>query len=91
MLKNRVIFKTLQATTQDIIYYLDKILIPNCPVIRKTTLIADNIFETILGSLEDKTMHTTQEHVVIYTCKISPEIMERYRNVTLASDVMFIN
>jgi hypothetical protein len=36
-------------------------------------------------------MHTTQELVVIYTRKISPEVMERYRNVTLASDVMFIN
>jgi len=76
-------------STQDLIYYLDKILIPNCSVIRKNTLRADNIFETNLGSLEDKTMHTTQEHVVIYTCKISPEIMERYRNVTLA--MMFIN
>ena len=78
-------------STQDLIYYLDKILIPNCPVIRKNTLRADNIFETNLGSLEDKTMNTTQEHVVIYTCKISSEIMQRYRNVTLASDVMFIN
>ena len=74
-------------STQDLIYYLDKILIPNCPVIIKNTLRADYIFETNLGSLEDKKMHTTQEHVVIYTCKIP----QRYRNVTLAIDVMIIN
>jgi len=63
-------------STKDLIYYLDKILIPNCPVMRKDTLRADERFETNLGSLEDKTMHTTQEHVVIYTYKIPPEIVQ---------------
>jgi len=45
-------------------------------VIRKDTLRADDIFETKLGSLEGKTMHTTPEHVVIYTYKIPSEIVQ---------------
>jgi hypothetical protein len=65
--------------------------LPNCPVERDDILAAEDIFSPDLGSLKSKTVRRGGEHVRPAHAHISATIMSRYRNVTVAVDIMFIN
>ena len=84
MLKMHLNFKTS-------VNYIDKNLIPNCPVTRQDILRADDIFGPNIGSVKVKTTYTTQKHVKSYTQDIPQEIIEKNGEVILAIDIMFIN
>ena len=70
--------------------YVDKNMIPNCPVTIQDILSTEDIFGPNIGSLKGKTMRNTQEDVKINIHDVPPEIMERHRDVILAVDIMFI-
>jgi len=80
-----------RPSTQDLISYVDKNLIPNCLVTRQDILRAEDIFGLNIGSIKGKTTYTTQEHVKVQSQDIPQEIMEKHGKVILAIDIMFIN
>jgi len=54
-----------RPSTQDLINYVDKNLILNCPVTRQDILRAEDFFGPNIGLLKGNTMHTTQNYVEI--------------------------
>jgi hypothetical protein len=65
--------------------------LPNCPVTRADIIAAEHIFGPDVGSLKGKTVRR-RPHLAKPTIEpLPPQIMSRYRNVTLAADVMYVN
>jgi len=56
-----------RPSTKDLINYMDKNMILNCPVMRQDILRAEDIFGSNLGSLKGKMTCNTHEHVAIST------------------------
>jgi hypothetical protein len=75
----------------DFVSYLDKSMIPNCPIDRNDAITANKIFGRDVGSLKGKTTRKNTEHVKTQVIGISADIMERYRHITLCVDNMFVN
>ncbi|KAG7373144.1 hypothetical protein IV203_033868 [Nitzschia inconspicua] len=62
-----------------------------CPVTKQSIRIASDVFGPNLGSLKGKTVHRPSSHVHSHTDPVPPEILDRHRDVTLATDIMFVN
>jgi hypothetical protein len=65
--------------------------LPNCPVTRANILAAEHIFGPYVGSLKGKTIRQKPHLAKPLIEPLPPEVMSRYRNVTLAADVMHVN
>ncbi len=76
---------------KDFVAYLDNGQIPNCPIDRNDAITAHNIFGRDLGSLRGKTTRSKGAHVRSLIVGLPMTIMQRYRNVTLCIDNMFVN
>jgi len=61
------------------------------PISKSDIIAADNIFGPNLGSLKGKTARTPPKHVFDNIDPVSRDILEKYRNVTLCIDIMFVN
>jgi hypothetical protein len=70
---------------------VDKNLLKDCPIVREDVLAAEDIFGPNLGSLKGKTVRQTGERVRAEYDEIPKGIMERYRDVTICVDLMYIN
>jgi hypothetical protein len=65
--------------------------LPNCPITRADIIAAEHNFGPDIGSLKGKTVWRPP-HLAKPTIEpLPPQIMSRYRNVTLANDVMYVN
>ncbi|KAG7361119.1 hypothetical protein IV203_036219 [Nitzschia inconspicua] len=62
-----------------------------CPVTKRLIQIASDVFGPNLGSLKGKTVHRPSKHVQPHTDPVPPSILERHRDVILATDIMFVN
>ncbi|KAG7374846.1 reverse transcriptase RNA-dependent DNA polymerase [Nitzschia inconspicua] len=62
-----------------------------CPVTKRSIQIASDVFGPNLGSLKGKTVHRPSPHVQTNFDPVPPEILERHRVVTLATDILFVN
>ena len=80
-----------RPSTQDLIKYVERNLILNCPVTRQDILRTDNIFGHNIGSLKGNTIRTAQKHIEINIQDIPQDIMEKHIHVTMTVDLMFIN
>ncbi|KAG7373108.1 hypothetical protein IV203_033832 [Nitzschia inconspicua] len=62
-----------------------------CPVTKHSIRVASDVFGPNLGSLKGKTVHRPSSHVQPHTDPVPPEILARHRDVTLATNIMFVN
>jgi hypothetical protein len=65
--------------------------LPNCPVTRADILAAEHILGPDVGSLKGKTVRNRPHLAKPVIEPLPPQIMSRYRRVTLAADVMYVN
>jgi hypothetical protein len=77
--------------TQQFLRIVENNLLPNCPITRSDILAAEDIFGPDVGSLKGKTVRRAGETVKVTTTSIPADLMDRYRNITLAADIMFVN
>jgi len=79
-------------STDDYINYVQRNLIPNCPVTKANILHVEDILGPNLGSLKGKTTRKPPEKVTINSCDELPNgVLEEHGNVMLAADIMYIN
>ena len=65
-------------------------MISNCNIMRQDILMAEEIFGPNLGSVKGRTTRRPTKHVNI-TSKVLEEILNKYRDVRLAIDIIAIN
>jgi hypothetical protein len=76
----------------DDIGYVEKDLIPNCPVMKEEIICVKEILEPNLVSLKGKTAHKTPERVVLNALDNLPNrMLDEYGDVTIAIIFMYIN
>jgi len=81
-----------RPATKDHIEYVEKGLIPNCPITKQDIIRAEDILGPNLGSLKGKTMRRTPGRVTINTLDDLPDgMLEEHGNVTLTVVIMYIN
>jgi hypothetical protein len=70
---------------------VEKNLLKDCPVVRAVVLAAEDIFGPNLGSLKGETVRHDGQHIRPEYEPVPNSIMEKYRDVTLSVDIMFVN
>jgi hypothetical protein len=81
-----------RPSTQQYMSIIVNNLLPNCNVTANDIKMAEDIFEPNLGSLKGKMTRRKTVHVEAYDpLPILITIMDKYHNITLAMDIMFIN
>ena len=80
-----------RPSTKTFLSIIDKNLLPNCPVTRNDIIAAERIFGPDLGSLKGKTVRRTSPSVQTEHTHVPENIMSRYREVSVAGDIMFVN
>jgi len=70
---------------------VEKKKLKNCPINREDVAAAEDTFGPDVGTLKGKTVRTSQGRVRINLLPIPALIMDRYRHVTLAADIMKVN
>ena len=78
-------------STQAFIRVVENNLLSSCPINRQGILAAEDNFGPNVGSLKGKKTRRTPEKVDMTTASILVEIMSRYKDVTLAADIMKLN
>jgi hypothetical protein len=78
-------------STKEFIRIVSERLLNNCPVTKADIVAAEDIFGPELGCLKGKTTRRKPAMVRQIVEMLPPEIMSRYRNVTLCIDIMYVN
>jgi len=80
-----------QPNMQDFIKYMERNMIPNCPVTKADIIRAEDIFGANIGALQGKPVRKKSARVVTTIHELPMEIIEHHRSVTLEADIMYIN
>jgi hypothetical protein len=80
-----------RPSTQQFLYILRHNLLPNCPIQPRDVVAADDIFGPDMGSLKGKQVRENPDPVETIITEIPTTLYERYRNVTIAIDIMYVN
>jgi len=80
-----------RPSTQDFIKYMERNMIPNCPVTKADIIRAEDNFGANIGALQGKTVRKKSTRVVTTIHELPTEIIEHHSNVTLEADIMYIN
>ena len=80
-----------RPSTKTFLSIVDKNLLPNCPVTRNDIIAAEYIFGPDVGSLKGKTVQKSSSPVQMRHTNVPESIMSRYKEVTVAGDIMFVN
>ena len=80
-------------STGTFIHIVNNILLPNCPVTKRDIMAAEDIFGPDLGILKGKTVRRSSRAVDddIRYRPLPAMVHERYQEVTLCADVMYVN
>ena len=78
-------------STRDFLKYIDKHMIPNCPIRREDILAAEDILGPCVDSLKGKTVRHKEDHVLSDLSPVPRDILDQYRHVTLCADIMYVN
>ena len=76
---------------KELLWIINKNLIPNCPVTREDVKLADEIFGASLVALKGKTVRKLGKHVRVAIAKLPNGIESKYSKIELGADVMFVN
>ena len=87
----KLLCKIGRPSHQTFLRILERNLIPNCPVTRRDAMNAEAIFGPDLGSLKGKTVRKPSTPVLPVLNDLPPEIMLKYREVTLVIDIFSVN
>jgi hypothetical protein len=88
----RQIQKTIgRPSNRTFIDIVEKNLLVNCPITRRDIDAAEQIFGPDIGSLKGKTVRRVGSRVITHLVDIPATIMNHYKKVTLAGDIMFVN
>jgi len=75
-----------------LLYFINNILWPRCPVASREMLAANDIFGRDIGSFKGRTTRRKPEKVIIYQQLTLPvDVLTRYQDVTLEVHIMFVN
>ena len=89
----RVLQNTVgNMTSKELIWHLNRNHLPNCTVTAKDVRVADDIWGPDVGSLKGRT--TRNKSIVVPDLRghsLPPAVLERYKDITLAVDVFFVN
>jgi hypothetical protein len=80
-----------RPSTRHFIQIVTSNQLPNCPITRADIIAAEHIFGPDIGSLKGKTVRRRPHLAKPVIEPLPPQIMSRYRNVTLAADLMYVN
>jgi len=80
-----------RPSTQDYIKYVERNMIPNCPINKADILRAEDIFGANIGSLQGKTTRKKSERIVTTIHELPTQIIQRHGNVTIEVDIMYVN
>jgi hypothetical protein len=80
-----------RPSTISYLHIIDNNLLPNCPVTRDDVLAAEDILGPNLGSLKGITARLGTSHVRDTPTTPPIQIMSRYKDVTVAGDIMHVN
>jgi hypothetical protein len=91
-----VLARKIQATigrpsTRQFIDIVERNLLPNCPITRQDILTAEHIFGPDVGSLKGKTVRRQGPRTELEYVRVPDPIVEKYRNVIISVDLMFVN
>jgi hypothetical protein len=80
-----------RPSLKDYVRIITSNLLPNSPVTKADIMAAEHIFGPDVGSLKGKTVRRRPPQVKDVVEPLPPSIMERYRNITLCADIMYVN
>jgi Reverse transcriptase (RNA-dependent DNA polymerase)/Zinc knuckle len=80
-----------RPSTTHFIQLIKNNVIPNCPISVNDVIVAEDIFGTDIGILKGKTTRTSGIAVGGKPNTLPNTILDHYRDITLAVDVMFVN
>ena len=80
-----------RPSTKDYLEIVDSNQLQNCPVERSNIVAAKVILGAEVGSLQGKTVLSSSALVKHLKVNISPHLYERYKELFLSIDIMFIN
>ena len=81
----------LNITTKEMLSVIDNNHIPNCPVTRDDVRVAEVIHGPSLVGLKGKTVRRPEEHVRVAIKSLPQHITDKYMEVSLSADIMFVN
>ena len=81
----------LNLPAREIIRLIDQNAIPNCPITRDDMKAADKIYGPSMVGLKGKTVRRPGEHVRPDIPSLPPDILSRYRDVSIGADIMYVN
>ena len=80
-----------RPSTKDLIRYVTRNQLPNCPITKEDIMNAEIIFGPDVGSLKGKTTRQDPPKVRMVRSMLPDDVLERNQDVTLCADIMYIN